>query len=156
MTLCVQHHQIALIFVIFMTYDIIFFAKQTKVIGSVYLFINQHYTQILHKQLLKDRLLDALLMIYNKSIYTQRSSDMESHLKDWSQLCKSCDRKISARPPGKSEWSRFRLQTKPRPSAIFSQPVLTCSATDCINTVVAIFQPILIEILQKWAHFDGI
>ena len=53
-----------------MTYNVIFFAKQTKVIGSVYLFINRHYTQILHKQLVKDRLLDALLMIYNKSIYT--------------------------------------------------------------------------------------
>ena len=125
-TLCVQHHQIELIFVIFMTYNIIFFAKQTKVIGSVYLFINRHYTQILHKQLVKDRLLDALLMIYNKSIYTQRSSDMESHLKHCSQLCKSCDRKISARRPGKSEWSWFHLQTKPRPSAIFSQQTLQC------------------------------
>ena len=51
-------------------YNTIFLAKQTKVIDSVYLFVSQHYTQILHKQLVKDRLLDALLMIYNKSIYT--------------------------------------------------------------------------------------
>ena len=91
-TLCVQHHQIELIFVIFMTYNIILLAKQTKVIDSVYLFVSQHYTQILHKQLVKDRPLDALLMIYNKSIYTQRYSGIEAHLKHHSQLCKSCDR----------------------------------------------------------------
>ena len=145
--LCVQHHQIELIFVIFMTYNIIFFAKQTKVIDSVYLFVSQHYTQILHKQLVKDRLLDVLLMIYNKSIYTQRYSGIEVHLKHHTQLCKSCDRKTSARRPGNSEWSRFRLQTKPRPIAIFSQPTLTCNGTYCINTVVAISQPVLIQIL---------
>ena len=63
-----------------MTYNIIFFGKQTKVIDSVYLFVSQHYTQILHKQLVKDHLLDALLMIYNKSIYTLRYSGIHAQV----------------------------------------------------------------------------
>ena len=72
---------------------------------------------------------------------------MESHLKHCSQLCKSCDRKISARRPGKSGWSRFRLQTKPRPSAIFSQPTLTCSGTDVLTPL----WPYLSRFLSKYS-----
>ena len=128
-----------------MTYNIIFFGKQTKVIDSVYLFVSQHYTQILHKQLVKDRLLDALLMIYNKSIYTLRYSGIEAHLKHHTQLCKSCDRKISARRPETPNGRGFACKRN-RDQVLFLAN-RHCSETDCINTVVAISQAVLIQIL---------